>query len=381
MAEDAKLQGKTVAFTGKLASMTRARAAELVHAFGGKWVATVSRRTSLLVVGQEGLPLRKDGRLSRKLQMARRLQQFHAIEVITESELLARVGLESVDSFRHFSTSQLGEVLKLPGERIRNWVELGLLRPTETAHGVHYFDFRQASWARSLCDFMAAGVAPRRIRQSLEQLRRWLPEVDEPMAQLAVLEADGQVLVRLEQGLLCEPTGQGLFEFDSNPAAHSVPVQPVPHTAEEWFEMGCAHEDSGRLPEAAQAYRQALAAGGPDKEAAFNLANVLYASGRKEQAVERYRQAVEIDHTFVAAWNNLGNVLTELGERDEAEAAFEKALEIDPANGDARYNLAELLEQTNRREQAREHFRRYLEHDSMSAWAAHARSRLRSLPG
>src|SRR5437879_10075359 len=62
-------------------------------------------------------------------------------------------------------TTLFRSVLKLRGERIRHWVELGLLRPTETAHGVHYFDFRQASWARSLCDFMAAGVAPRRIRQ------------------------------------------------------------------------------------------------------------------------------------------------------------------------------------------------------------------------
>ena len=50
----------------------------------------------------------------------RKKPPFHAIEVITEGELLARVGLESADSFRHFSTSQLGEVLKLPGERIRH---------------------------------------------------------------------------------------------------------------------------------------------------------------------------------------------------------------------------------------------------------------------
>ena len=372
-----RLQGKTVAFTGRLASMTRARAAELVREFGGKWVSRVSRCTALLVVGQEGLPLRKDGRLSRKLQMARRLGRVCPIEVVTEGELLGRLGLESSTSFRRLSTSQLSQVLKLPGERIRAWVQLGLLRPAETTHGVHYFDFRQASWARTLCDFVTAGVAPERIRKSLQQLRRWLPEVDEPMAQLSVLEADGNLLVRLEQGLLCEPSGQQLFPFDDEAAVRTVQVQPAAQTAAQWFEAGCAHEDAGRLQQAAHAYRQALAAGGPDKETAFNLANVLYALGRREQAAERFRQVTEMDGAFVAAWNNLGNVLAELKEWDEAEQAFEKVLELDPENGDAHYNLADLLDETNRQDQAREHFRIYLDQDSASPWAGHARRRLR----
>ena len=67
--------------------------------------------TGLLIVGQEGLPLRKDGRLSRKLQLARRLGRVYPIEVITEGEFLARLGLESPTSFRRLSTSQLSQVL------------------------------------------------------------------------------------------------------------------------------------------------------------------------------------------------------------------------------------------------------------------------------
>src|SRR5437879_7675855 len=89
------LQGKRVAFTGRLACMTRTEAAVLVAAYGGCFVPTVGQRTSILVVGQDGWPLRKDGRLTHNLQKARQLQgQANPIAILTEEELLARLGLE-----------------------------------------------------------------------------------------------------------------------------------------------------------------------------------------------------------------------------------------------------------------------------------------------
>ena len=73
--DKALLQGKRVAFTGRLASMTRADAADLIRAHGGRFTATLNRFTSLLVVGQDGWPFEKDGRLSGKLRKARSLQR------------------------------------------------------------------------------------------------------------------------------------------------------------------------------------------------------------------------------------------------------------------------------------------------------------------
>ena len=49
-----ELRGQHVAFTGRLASMTRAEAEELVSAHGGEFVSFPNRRTDYLVVGQEG---------------------------------------------------------------------------------------------------------------------------------------------------------------------------------------------------------------------------------------------------------------------------------------------------------------------------------------
>src|SRR5437660_991212 len=86
------LQGQKVAFTGRLASMTRARAANLIQEHGGTWVPSVTRHTSLLVVGQDGWPLDKNGQLTRKLQKA---QQLPLLSILTEADLLDRLGLDS----------------------------------------------------------------------------------------------------------------------------------------------------------------------------------------------------------------------------------------------------------------------------------------------
>jgi len=65
MAPDADwLRGKRIAFTGRLATMTRKEVASLVATFGGKMVPTVGPRTAFVVIGQDGWPLQDDGRLT-----------------------------------------------------------------------------------------------------------------------------------------------------------------------------------------------------------------------------------------------------------------------------------------------------------------------------
>lgn len=80
-----------VAFTGKLASMTRKEAFQIVSASGGEPCASVSRRTSMLVIGMEGWPLLPDGQISRKLHLAEKLTR---IRIISESAFLELVGLK-----------------------------------------------------------------------------------------------------------------------------------------------------------------------------------------------------------------------------------------------------------------------------------------------
>jgi tetratricopeptide (TPR) repeat protein len=374
------LKGKRVAFTGRLASLTRREAADLTREYGAENSRHVTAETSLLVVGQEGWPLRKDGRLTSKLQKAISLQRTgSAIVILPEQELLTKLGLETrADGIRRlYSTAELSELLKVPRDRIRAWVRTGLVQPIETAHGVWYFDFRQTAGAKTLCELADRGVSLARIRKSLRQLRAWTSEAERTLAQLALLERDGRLLVRLEEGQLAEPTGQLHLEFakDSDDGDVSVQVASASHSAD-WFELGCAHEQAGRFEEALEAYRQALLQNGPDADTCFNLANVLYALGRPEQALERFWQVVELSPGFAGAWNNLGNLLAELGHVDESIQAFERALQVGPDYADAHYNLADVLEHCGRREEARSHWQRYLEREPSGPWAKYARGRL-----
>jgi tetratricopeptide (TPR) repeat protein len=337
------LSGKRVAFTGRLASMTRAEAVQLIQVQGGEFVPAVSRRTSWLVVGLEGWPLQKNGRLTRKLLQARRLQHYgYPIVVLSEEEMLSQVGVKARTEGIHqlCTAAQLCQVLHIPGERLRAWINSGFIEPAETADGICYFDFQQVTCAKTLSDLAQAGVSTKRLRQSLEQLRKWMPRMADPLGQLTVIERDGEMLVRLEDGQLAEPTGQLHFDFEESKPSISVEMTPLKRTGDEWFDLARAHEANGRLSEAAQAYREAILADGPHPDVCFNLANVLYALDQKEQAAERYHQALELDNHFAEAWNNLGNVLADLGRSQEAMRAFQRALRENPEMSSAHQNLA-----------------------------------------
>ena len=352
--------------------------------YGGLFVPTVNGSTSLLVVGQDGWPLRKDGKLASKLQRARRLSQAgQALTIIAEEELLARVGLvqRSQAICQLYTTAELTQLLGISGNHLRTWIHRGLLEPVKTVDGVSFFDFHQLSGVRTLCRLERAGVSLTRIRRSLEQIRAWLPALDQPLAQLAGLEQNGRLLVRMDNGCLAEPSGQLWFDFDDAKNSTAGTVADGSPSADWHFEQGCQHETAGRLREAAAAYREALQVGPPDADTCFNLANVLYGLGQKEQAVERYRQVVELDACHAEAWNNLGNVLADLGETDEAMQAYQNALRADAQYADAHYNLADTLEQLGRRHEASPHWRAYLQYDRTSRWASHARKALLAASG
>jgi tetratricopeptide (TPR) repeat protein len=325
--------------------------------------------------------LQTDGRLTNKLRQARKLQRSGCrIDIVSEDDLLARLGGQTpADRSHHlYTTAQLSRLLKVPGEQLRRWIAAGLVRSVETVRGVSHFDYSQVVSARTLCDLLRAGVKLERVRRSIRQLETWLCDVGEPLSQLAILERDGEVLVRLDDGL-ADATGQRCFDFSDELDEPTVTLARPQQGALEWFELGCEQEAEGRLSEATQAYRQALLLGGPNATVCFNLANVLNEMGKKDQAIERYYQAVECDRTFAEAWNNLGVVLSEMERSEEALAALERAIAVNPRYADARYNLADLIEECGKPADAQTHWQAYLQYDQQSEWARHARRRVHAI--
>jgi tetratricopeptide (TPR) repeat protein len=369
----ATLAGRVFAITGRMASMSRREAEELVRNRGGEAQDAVTRATDVLVLGAEGLPLTSDGGVSRKLRRAQQLRaRGSSIEILTEDAFLARLGLTD-EAPPLYTTTQLGRILGLTGREVRRWVRLGLVAPARTRHRLDLFDFRKVAAVKAIAGLVREGVTPSRIRRSLREVGRWLPEGDEPVQHLELLEDGGELLVRLDDGRLADPRGQLRFGFGE---ADEPPSEPLRVREADWFEEGLRREDAGDVEGAVEAYRTSLREEGEDPETWFNLGNACYALGRREDAAEGFRCAAELDPDYVEAWNNLGNVLAELGDRKPAIDAYERALEIEPAYADAHHNLAEALLAGGRREEARRHWRAYLGIDSRSRWADHVRRRL-----
>ena len=135
-------------------------------------------------------------------------------------------------------------------------------------------------------------------------------------------------------------------------------------------------EEAGDLAAAGEMYRAALAAGGPQADVQFQLAEVLYRAGDLSAARERYYSVLELDENYVEARANLGCVLLDLGQRELAVAAFEGTLRAHEAYADVHYHLARTLDDLARGDEAEPHWARFLELAPDSPWAHDAADRL-----
>ena len=171
------------------------------------------------------------------------------------------------------SAAQLAELVGTSLEQVGALGVAGLLQPAGSDQDIEYFDFQQVVGARRIGALIRSGNTPSQARRGLRQIRDWLDKTGEPLA--TIQETAGQLLVRRDDGLLADVVGQLYFDFAEGAAVSAGQLRPGP-TAEQWFEQACAHEEAGRLDESAEAYRQALLAGGPNAEASYNLGNVLW---------------------------------------------------------------------------------------------------------
>jgi tetratricopeptide (TPR) repeat protein len=368
--------------------------------------------TDYLVVGEASRLLTEEGHPSASLSTARALRESGAaIGILSETQFLALLGLEEL--LRLYTTQQLSRILKVPDREIASWVRRGLIRPVKVVHRLHYFDYAQVASAKFLLDLVRSGVPVSRIRENLREMEAWYPGVGKSLVQLGVMERDGQLMVRLEDGSLADSRGQLQIQFDvagapNDTVAKSQEAQPrnvvrfpraqaseskrTERTEERsseresaspfggsWFDAALSFEESGWLEDAAAAYQKALAIDGPSAELAFNLGNVLYRLGRKEESVQRFLQAVELEPAFIESWNNLANAFFDIDRPEEAVRALRKALAVDPRYADAHYNLAEVLHHLGRNGEAAVHWQAYLEEDPASEWAEHVRERLKHL--
>src|SRR6516164_11841689 len=167
---DSSALSSTVAFTGRLACMTRAKAFEVVRSHGGTPSQTVTGQTNVLVVGELGWPLLDDGRPSNKLSRA----GTYGIPVVSERRFLEWIGKAVPDSLnRTYSADQIAALSKLSRGTIEELTRFGLLNPR-----AGLFGFRDLASARQISKLFAHGIALSEIIRSVNEVRKWLPEAD-----------------------------------------------------------------------------------------------------------------------------------------------------------------------------------------------------------
>jgi len=346
----------TVAFTGRLASMRRADAFEIVRKHGGKPREGVTRQTDILIVGQLGWPLLDDGRPSNSLAQAK----SYRIPVASERQFLAWLGRSAPEEqSKTYTAAQLASLSKLPPEIVDQLGMFGLIEARDGLYG-----FRDLAAARQVSALLGAGTGLSVITRSLYEIRKWLP--DAGLANLRLFpETSDRLLVEQIKGRT-ERTGQYILDVDQ------------PHDdANALFAKARAAEEQGDLATAEQLYTRLMKLDRNDSVAPFNLGNVLRSMGRTIEVESAYRAAVKADPKYAPAWYNLADLLDDQGRAKEAIECLSRALDADPSYVDAMFNMGLLLQRLERHAEAAAMWKRYLQLDDDSPWAARARRALK----
>ncbi|MCO8125137.1 tetratricopeptide repeat protein [Stieleria sp. TO1_6] len=401
--------GKRVALVGRLGSMNRREATNLLQSFqaivvelprnaAASDLADSPSRLAIdwIVIGAEQPPLSQHELLPPNLiQRAARGE----MEILHETELWERLGLfdDQQPVRRYHTPAMLADLLQVSVRVIRRWHRRGLITPVVTLHKLPYFDYAEVATARRLAGWIAAGASPATIESRLVELIEVLPNIRRPLDQLSILVEGKQVLLRQGGGLI-EPGGQMRFDFDaletpSQPAesdsnrGHDViafqhPDDPPMVSVVGQFDQdelliaAYEAEDDDDLETAVAMYHTILARDGARADISFQIGELLYRMNHLFAARERFYTAIELDPDFVEARASLGAVLAELGQNELAIAALRGALSMHDDYADVHYMLGKTLDKVGEGSESLRHWERILELAPESPWAAEAKERL-----
>jgi len=121
--------------------------------------------------------------------------------------------------------------------------------------------------------------------------------------------------------------------------------------------LGVAYVQLGRVPEALDQFRSALALAPNHAQASYNIGVIAMAQNRIPDAIASFERAIDARPDYAEAHNNLGVALEATGRADEAERHFRAALAALPSHPAAHNNLGRLLLSRGNVVEAIPHFR------------------------
>ena len=354
------LAGHLVTFVGRLASLSRKQAIELVLRHGGLVEAEPSDQTTIIVVGRADATggasivqaVVSGGAPSSGAATAPALPAPASLaRSISEDEFCRIVGRVSPSELRqqyHAWRSVRARYPAVRDDHLRYLEKWGLLRSVVRTPGETYCGFADLAIIKQANAELEAGVSFRAVLRSLMAARDGQLSLDFKPAE----PANAAKVVTMAARPTRAPAGARLARHDG-----AIPLTP----AELRFLDG-ERLDSGDIVDvegAMDAYRDAIALDATLAPAMVNLGNLHYALDHVAEAQGLYLQAAIVDPGCFEARFNLGNVHHDLGRYDEATVCYRDALRLNPTFADAHFYLAVTLEKLGRSQEAQPHWRQY----------------------
>jgi tetratricopeptide (TPR) repeat protein len=354
--------GEVVTFLGRLLTMSRKRAGELVVQSGGHLEADLTPQTTIVVVGADtpgspAAPGAVDLEVDRRLRRAQeRAQEARArFSVWSEDAFCDHVGFIAPSTLRgqYYTHAAIQGMYPAVRDHLRYLEKWGVLRSVVRTPGETWFGFADLAVIKQANEDLARGVGLKTVLRTLAAAR------------------EGQLALNFQP----RDASQRVVRLSPRPARPEVLPGPAgPSTAaeaaEELFAVASRLDsgDPASRPAVMAAYRRALLVAPQLAPALVNLGNLHYADDHLAEAQALYLQAALADPDCFEAHFNLGNLFHDLGRFVDAEASYREALRIHPGFADAHFYLAVTLEKQRRSPEARAHWRRYQELAPEGEW-------------
>ena len=132
------------------------------------------------------------------------------------------------------------------------------------------------------------------------------------------------------------PMPSGVIQMDHDIQLLQDVVKQDPQNAVAWINLGNLFMDSGRYPEAIDAYEQALGLDPKNVDVRVDMGTCYRRMRRVDRAAEEFRKAISLNPLHPYAHRNLGVVLAfDLNDKKQAIKEFEEYIKLYPNTPDA----------------------------------------------
>ncbi len=283
-----------------------------------------------------------------------------------------------------FTRGEIARLLGITPGRLRTLDRAGVVSPSGRRRGKRAYTFSDLIALRAAQTLLDRAVRLRDVTRAVNVLKRSLPRVTRPLAELRIVSDGQRVVVRTHDGSFEPLTGQMVLDFEVRSLRDDVVRVLRPSAGRErartayelYLRASELDEDPLTMDEAEELYRQAVELDPWLAIAYTNLGNIRFRRHDPDGAETLYKKALEMDPRQPEAQYNLGYVMLERGRPELAIPLFHGALETDSKFADAYFNLAMAYEQVGETQKARPYWKSYIALEPRGTWTEIAKRHL-----